>query len=238
MHHKKTIQLVLAMMGVIGLTALDRGPLVSLAYAQRSNDDDDDDRGGDRPRGRGRGEWGGPGGGFRGRGRRDFGGNGEGGGERQRRRNDDGDEDRPNRDRSDDSGPSTTEFAQQLVKDRDKNGNMILEGEELEGLRGREARADANGDKAITVEEIVAALSDRSGSANRPSSGARGNRGSENSRTASDKSAAADGTTSRVYLGLAAVMSALSDDKAKNEASKRRTYRFTPVEERLPSGLP
>jgi hypothetical protein len=41
---------------------------------------------------------------------------------------------------------------------------------------------------------------------------------------------------------LAAVMSALSDEKtekAKNdEASKRKTYRFTPAEDRLPNGLP
>ena len=211
MYHKPIFPLVIAFIGLLGFVALDCGPLVSKTYAQRSNDNDndDDDEGGDRPRGRGRGgDWGGggPRWGGRGRGGRGFGGDSEGGGERQRRRenDDDNDEDRPNRDSGGDSGPSTTEFAQQLIKQRDKNGNMILEGEELEGLRGREARADANGDKAITVEEIVAALSNRNGSANDQGGGGRSGRGSDANSKSSDKTAAASGDGSKVYLGLAA----------------------------------
>ena len=114
---------------------------------------------------------------------------------------------------------------------------MILEGEELEGLRGREARADANGDKAITVEEIVAALSNRNGSANSPGGGGRSGRGSDAGSKSSDKTAAASGDGSKVYLGLAALIGSVTD-KEKNEANKRQTYRFTPAEERQPKGLP
>ncbi len=246
MYHKSTLSLVIAFFGLFGLVVLDCGPLVSKTYGQRSNDNDDE--GGDRPRGRGRGFGGREGGGGgpeggggrwggRGRGGRGFGGDGEGGGERQRRRDNDGDDEQSNRDSNGDSGPSTTEFAQQLVKQRDKNGNMILEGEELEGLRGREARADANGDKAITVEEIVAALSNRNGSANNQGGGGRSGRGSDASSKSSDKTAAASGDGSKVYLGLAALIGSVSD-KEKNEANQRKTYRFTPAEERQPKGLP
>jgi hypothetical protein len=246
MNQKHTFRLVLVFMGLVGFVALDRSPLVSAIYAQRSNDDGDDgDRGGERFRGRGRGgpgggQWGegGPRWGGRGRGR-GFGGDGEGGGERQRRRDNDDDEDRSNRDADDDSRPSNTEFAQQLVKRLDKNGNNMLEGEELEELRGPAARADANGDKTVTAEEIVAAISNRNGISRDLAGGDRGRRGSGNSGTSSDKASAADGNGSKVYFGLAAVMKALSDEKAKtDEASKRKTFKFTPAGEKLPDGLP
>ena len=88
---------------------------------------------------------------------------GDTGGERQRRREQrqryNGDEDQPNRDGGGDgSRLDTSRICRTTDQARDKNGNMMLEGEELEGLRGREARADANGDKTITVDEIVAAI--------------------------------------------------------------------------------
>jgi hypothetical protein len=233
MDQKNILRAVVLFVGLVGLVELDRGPLVSETYAQRPNnsrDDDDDeggDRGGERFRGRGRGGFGGGGGqwgeggprwGGRGRGGRGFGGDGEGGGERQRRRdNDDNDEDRSNRDDGDDSRPSPMEFAQQIVKRNDKNGNNMLEGEELQGLRGPMAGADANGDKTVTAEEIVAVISNRNVASNSRSDGDRGSRGSRSGGTSSEKAAAADGNGSKVYLGLAAVMSALSDEKAKND---------------------
>jgi hypothetical protein len=255
MDQKNILRAVVLFVGLVGLVEFDRGPLVSETYAQRPNnsrDDDDDeggDRGGERFRGRGRGGFGGGGGqwgeggprwGGRGRGGRGFGGDGEGGGERQRRRdNDDNDEDRSNRDDGDDSRPSPMEFAQQIVKRNDKNGNNMLEGEELQGLRGPMAGADANGDKTVTAEEIVAVISNRNVASNSRSDGDRGSRGSRSGGTSSEKAAAADGNGSKVYLGLAAVMSALSDEKAKNdESSKRKTFRFTPAGERLPDGVP
>jgi hypothetical protein len=130
---------------------------------------------------------------------------------------------------------STTEYAKQFVTARDKNGNGMLEGEELENLRGPEARSDANNDKVITVEEIVAGIANRNGP--RSSQGSNGRPTSTDQKSTTSGGSAA-GKSSRVYLGTVAVGGTTSD-KDKTEASKRRTYRFTPAAERLPTtGLP
>jgi hypothetical protein len=128
---------------------------------------------------------------------------------------------------------STTEYAKQFVAARDKNGNGMLDGEELENLRGPEARSDANNDKVITVEEIVAGVSERNGS---PGSQGNGERSARSAQKSASSAGSAAGNASRVFLGAVAVGGAAVD---KNEASKRRTYRFTPATERLPTtGLP
>ena len=120
---------------------------------------------------------------------------------------------------------SPTDFARQLVKKNDKNGNMMLEADEQSGLRGKEAQADANGDKVITVEEIVAKLADKGGS-DRPASSAAG-RGTSGEKNASSTSAAG-AKNSRVFAGAVSLSSTADKDKVA-AASKKRTYRFTPA---------
>lgn len=146
------------------------------------------------------------------------------------------------------------DYARGFIKDRDKNGNGKLDGEELEGLRGPMAGADLNGDKEITVEEYVASRENRDGGNSQPAD-ARSAEGSgeakpgeaksdekkpddkrPDEKKVESKSPVAGGsgakTATRVFLALAAPGAA--GDKAA--ASKRRSYRFTPPTER--AGLP
>jgi hypothetical protein len=219
--------LTLLAAGLVSAAMFEEGPLVGVAQAQRFNGGDEGGDRGDRrfggPGGRG---FGGEGGRRRGFFRRDSNGDGENGGERPRR------PDQGSNGRNGDGGSSmsTAEFARQLVKERDKNGNMMLEGDELRELRGPAALADANNDKVITVEEIVARLSDRGGSGSGSSRGSTGGTSSSPNGAA----AAAAGKTKREYFGLAGA-GGVGDS---NSANKRRTYRFTPASERLPAGLP
>lgn len=141
------------------------------------------------------------------------------------------------------------DYARSIIKDRDKNGNGKLDGDELEGLRGPAAGADLNGDKEITVEEIVARRENRNGGDSRPGDGqsaegsgeakpdeAKSEEKKPDEKKADSRPPAAGGngakTATRVFLALAAPGAA--GDKAA--ASKRRSYRFTPPTER--AGLP
>jgi hypothetical protein len=212
--------------------------------------------GGDRGRGGfGRGRGGGfPGGGFdgeRGEGRgfrRGFG-EGDGGGRRDsdRNRSEDDDDDEDNNDEDNERGrrrddrrserrddrrnqdaADPAEYARSLMRDRDKNENGTLEGEELRDLRGSAARADADKDGVITLDELVASSSNsggRNGQGDKPASG-----------TAANKAVAGGGTSpsmaSRVFTALASPSGTGSTGSAK----AKRTYRFTPPSER--AGLP
>jgi hypothetical protein len=166
----------------------------------------------------------------------------------------------------DDQSMAMTDYAKSLVKQHDKNGNMMLEGDEMKQLRGRAALADANNDNVVTVDELVARLSGRSSSASSASStGSSTNpstsesstddkdsedRGDERDRdrgsffgfgrdrdgNSDDEKSGDDsksGTIKRVYTGTVGVGKGSDDAK-----STRRTYRFTPAGDRLPSGLP
>jgi hypothetical protein len=126
------------------------------------------------------------------------------------------------------------EWAKSVVKQHDKNSNMMLEGDELRGLPGRTASADRDNDKVITVAELVASASDRGGTSRREN----GRETERSSRSSSDEksatSSAAAAALARVYAGSVAG-TRKSDQK---ETDKRRTYRFTPPADRLPTGLP
>jgi hypothetical protein len=216
------------LVALLGCWLFGNGPMVSVANAQRSNDNEEDG-------GRGERRWGGPEGrGFgegRRRGFRREGSSGDNDEERPRRREE---RDR-GRDGDGDGGSAmgNAEWAKSFIKDRDKNGNGMLEGAELEGLREPVASADRDSDKVITADEIVARIASRSNPGN-SSAGGGSQRNSEQKSTTSGKSAA--GSASRVYLGAVAIGGEAGD---KNDASKRRTYRFTPAMERLPTtGLP
>jgi hypothetical protein len=229
-----------------GMVAMDCGQLAAPAFAQRpsrENDDDDDnderradnERGGDergggegRSRWQGRRGWGGRrGGGF---------GGGEDGGrrgrERQRDDNDDEEQDDDDSNEGRSSGTDVSGYARDLVKQYDKNGDMMLQEEERSGLRGPAARADLDNDNVITVEEIVQSLSDRGASGRgrreRPSG-----RGTNDARSDGATSKAEAGAKKRVYTSVAA-----GKGDGKEEADKRKSYRFTPAQERLAGNLP
>jgi hypothetical protein len=147
-----------------------------------------------------------------------------------------------------------TDYAKSLVKQHDNNGNMMLDGDERRELRGRAALADSNNDNVITIDELVAQLSTSSSSTS--SSSSRGSedtsdesserrdrerssfsfrrgdrdRDSEGERSSGDSNAA---VAKRVFTGSVGGSQTGKDDK-----NKRRTYRFTPPAERLPTGLP
>jgi Ca2+-binding EF-hand superfamily protein len=155
--------------------------------------------------------------------------------------------------RPSDDGPSMnmTDYAKGLVTQYDKNGNNWLDGDERSQLRGRAAGADANNDGAITVDELVAALSSptatttSSSSSSAPAASARdsedrsddrgrdrGDRG-RGSQRSSSSTESSGGKLKRVYTGSVSVGKSNGD-----ENNQRRTYRFTPAGEKLPTGLP
>ncbi len=236
----------------VGLACAEFGPFASSAYAQRPDRDEDDEdrgRGGERwGRFRGSRENGGDGdNGERSERRRRFlerrESAGEGGDDGERRGRDRGDEDRNREDDNDEDRErgrggegrgrrgggrmDYSEYARNLVRDNDKNGNMILDGEEVNQLRGPAALADANGDKSITVEEIVARLSNRESSAGRQE---RKSDDGESAAASESKTGAAseDGKT-RVYTWLG---NGPAGQDSKENAQKRKSYRFTPASER------
>lgn len=214
-----------------GIVVVDSGPLASPTFAQRpnrerDNDDDDDERRGDEGRSRweGRRGWGGRRGGGR------FGG-GEAGDRRGRERGRDENDDDQDED-SDDGGGSRIEgWARNFVKENDKNGDMMLQEDERAELPPRMARADLDGDNVITVEEIVRSASNRE-STDRGRVDRRPRRDeNEGSGGAANKSDAA--AKKRVYTSVTA-----GGTGKETQADKRKSYRFTPAQERLTGDLP
>jgi hypothetical protein len=119
------------------------------------------------------------------------------------------------------------DYARSLMRDRDKNENGTLEGEELQDLPSSAASADADKNNVITREELVARLTNRDG--NRSGDGGKAATGSTANKPASGAGA---GMATRVFTALAAPGSM----GEKTSASAKRTYRFTPPGER--AGLP
>lgn len=147
------------------------------------------------------------------------------------------------------------EYAVKLVKQYDKNNDNMLQPEERKELRGPAADSDLNHDGTITIDELVAHLSNPSpttataasgtdsptnGTSN--SSGSSGDRdrggygyrrrdgdsGSDRGKSDADKALAG-----RVFTGTAGGSAA-----STKEGDKRRTYRFTRPADRLPATLP
>ncbi len=144
-----------------------------------------------------------------------------------------------------------SDYAKSLVKQYDKNGNMMLEGDERKELRGRAAESDLNHDGVITIDELVmhlgapataapattaasgVALHDSSTDHVRSgSSGYRRHEGdpanSERGKAEADKALAG-----RVFTGSAGGKGATTKG-----GDKRRSYRFTPASERPANALP
>jgi Ca2+-binding EF-hand superfamily protein len=138
-----------------------------------------------------------------------------------------------------------SEYAKSLVKQYDKNGDNMLQPEEQKELRGRAAESDLNHDGVITIDELVAHLS-TSAPATPAAASATASNASSPSTTSGDsggrrhrdhdgddKGKGDSDTAKRVLTGTAGGLASGSKD-----GDKRRSYRFTPANERLPSGLP
>jgi len=127
-----------------------------------------------------------------------------------------------------------TDYAKGLVKQYDKNGDNMLQPDERKELRGRAAEADLDKDGTITIDELVSHLSSSSSSASStPSSSTSSSSADAGHRRDGDKSKGESSKSQRVLYGSISGPSGVVKD-----GDKRRTYRFTPPTQKLPSGLP
>lgn len=148
-----------------------------------------------------------------------------------------------------------SDYAKSLVKQYDKNGNMMLEADERKELRGRAAEADLDKDNVITIDELVAHLSAGapaapSSSATSSTSGSTNSAGGSESSGDRDRSSGfrrrdGDASSSDRSKGDAVAASkrvltgsASGSSTSGKEGDKRRSYRFSRAADRLPKGLP
>jgi Ca2+-binding EF-hand superfamily protein len=164
------------------------------------------------------------------------------------------------------SGLSAETYARGLIRKYDKNGDNMLQADEQRELNRTNAAADSDKDGVITADELIAvqsgnapapppapaaaSKSDEEASdtpqtvgeeEERKPRGDRGDRGRDRDRDIEgggekprdSKAAGGEGASGnrRVYTGSTA------NGKSNEAAGARRTYRFTPATERLPSGL-
>jgi hypothetical protein len=131
------------------------------------------------------------------------------------------------------------DYVKGLVKLHDKNANSMIDGDELKGLRPPASLADANNDKVITIDELNAKFAQPSASSS-PSTSTKAasnsdapkdrERGSSSDKEGGQGSSASSSKRVLTWLG--------AGQPGDDGKSKRRTYRFTPAAERLPTGLP
>jgi Ca2+-binding EF-hand superfamily protein len=117
-------------------------------------------------------------------------------------------------------------FAESRMRQYDKNGDGVLKGDELEGVRSAK-EIDKDGDGTITKEEFLARLTSYSqsrGGDDRSSSSSRSD-GSSSGSTRSDSSRS-DSSRSN------------SSSNSSTANSDRKTYRAKTPAERLPKEMP
>lgn len=123
------------------------------------------------------------------------------------------------------------EYAKGLVKQFDKDGDSMLKGDELKDLRGEPAKADLDKDGTITIDELVSHLSPNKSSTPSSTSSSSSDSGSHHE---GDKSKSNSDKSKRVLFGSVGGPTSA----AKEGEKQRRTYRFTPAAQKLPTGLP
>ncbi|MEM6330535.1 MAG: hypothetical protein AAF790_09825 [Planctomycetota bacterium] len=116
-------------------------------------------------------------------------------------------------------------YARGLLSRYDRNNNRILEQSEWRRIRGEPEKADFNGDGKITLDELTARVEARNrereqAAAAERGGGRRDGRSRDSSRRGRDDRRRDSGS-----------------DAAAGGAG-RKSYRFTPAQERLPEGLP
>lgn len=110
-------------------------------------------------------------------------------------------------------------YAEGLLKQYDKNGSGVLERDEWSTMRGDYEKADTNGDKILTVDELAARLASY-GSREDSSSG----RGSGSGYSGGGGDSRRGGYRSR--------------EERTSDSGEKKSYRFLTPLERLPKGLP
>lgn len=119
------------------------------------------------------------------------------------------------------------DYATSLVKQFDKNGDMMLQKEEQKDLKGRAAESDNDHDGVITIDELVAHLSSNTPApAASPSTSSSPKSGDPPSKVDADMA-------KRVFLGTAGGKAA-----STKEGDQRKSYRFSKAADHLPSSLP
>jgi hypothetical protein len=231
---------------LLAALAIGSGVLVCPSVAQERRSEQNDDSSDSRDRRRSSGSW------WR---------------DRDNRRDDRDNDDRRSGSTGSESSNSSSgdanftaeNWAKSLVKKHDKNSNSMLDGAELDAAGRQASQADANKDKVVTIDELViqaggksdpsasstaAATKSAEESTAKPPEGEkksgeneggdrdRGDRGRD-SGIVSPGSAKSAAPSKRVYT-----WTGNSGSSANENKRERRTYRFTPARERLPSELP
>jgi hypothetical protein len=143
-------------------------------------------------------------------------------------------------------------WATKLVKEHDKNGNMILEPEEQGFLGSSAAAEDLNHDGKITIDEIV--MHHSGGTTATAVASAPASSTTSTASTSSDPGHSSERDHERGYghhdSGPSSDSRSKTDDPmAKRvltgtaggtgkDADKRHSYRFSKATDKLPSGLP
>lgn len=134
------------------------------------------------------------------------------------------------------------DYATSLVKQFDKNGDMMLQKEEQKDLKGRAAESDNDHDGVITIDELMAHLSSNAPAPASPSTSTSGSTPGTNSSSSSSSSSSKSGDApsktdaemaKRIFVGTAGGKAA-----STKEGDKRKSYRFSTAGDHLPSNLP
>lgn len=138
-------------------------------------------------------------------------------------------------------------YATGLMKRYDKNGNGILDQDEVSQMRGDWKSTDANGDGRLTVEELMTRFASyraryvsRAGDSTTPTSSS-STSSSYYSRPSYSGSSGSPTPTGASYSSAstpAASTSAAGQPPSATGTEPRRPYRFLTATERLPAGLP
>lgn len=216
--------LTLLLSGLLAMAAVVADFAVSPAIAQDSKTKNGDDRSDSGQRRRGWGSW-----------RRDRD-RDEVRADRRSENSSDGDDrsegDSKGRESGDSSGMTPETYAKQLVDKLDKNDNKVLDGEEISGLTGPARAADFNKDGFISREEVAASLANPAATSPAPPASTGGDRPNSENKDKVGAGSKAASTSRRVFTWLG------GSKPGADAKDTRRTYRFTPARERLPSELP
>ena len=116
-------------------------------------------------------------------------------------------------------------WATDLVKKHDKNGNMMLEKDEQEGLSASSRAADLDGDGVITIDELVAHLSPKSSALATTTSST-----STATTTATTERSSSSSTSSRGQSERRP-----ADEAKRAVKGQGKSYRFRSVKDRQPN---
>jgi hypothetical protein len=131
-------------------------------------------------------------------------------------------------------------WAKEIIQKHDKNGDMMLQESEWEGL-GQSRNADANGDKVITLDELIAFASPKPAippASTSGSSAAAGGATSGATPPSSESKVVASSSSASDQGNKFVKTSAHNPSDQKTAKDKLKSYRFKTAKERLPAGLP